>query len=228
MPNSPNAVGAPSGTPGGATIRLATACLTVWALSGCARDHPTAPPAATTTPRVVGIALADSLGAPLASATLSATSLFDVNGFAVVLFETTDGAGEAALNLLPGPWILSARATDGRVAGAHAVILAATPASDSILVRLEAHAPSRIEGHVRLAGRIDHRGIIVSAIGIGDALAVTDSTGAYALYAVPPGTWTVFCGILGFADGFTNVTVTTPGSVVTAPDIQLNSSPAPR
>jgi hypothetical protein len=194
--------------------------------AGCSRESPSAPPAAVSTPRPVGIALADSVGAPLAGAQVRATSLFDVNGFAVVLAATTDLDGGATLDMLAGPWIVSARAADGRVAGSHSVILAPTsPAPDSVLVRLAARAPSRIEGHARLAGRSDHRNILVSAIGIDGALAVTDSAGAYALDHLPPGAWTVFCGALGFSDGFVTVTVPAPASTVTAPDVELISNP---
>lgn len=194
---------------------------------GCGRDSPTAPPAAVTTPRPVGIVLADSLNVPLAGASLVATSLFDVNGFALVLTAATDAAGEVELQMRPGPWIVSARVQDGRVAAGQAVILAPPPNPDSVLVRLVAHAPSRIEGHATLAGRTDHRGILVNALGLDGALAVTDSSGAYVLDHVPLGEWGLFFGALGFGDQFTSVGVTTPGSVVIAPDVQLISAPAP-
>ena len=186
-----------------------------------------APPAAVSTPRPVGIALADSLGAPIPGATLAATSLFDVNGFAIVIYGSTDAAGEATLQMRAGPWIVSARAADGRVAGSHSTILAPPPNPDSVLVRLVARAPSRIEGHARLAGRTDHRGILVSAIGIDGAAAVTDSSGAYAIDRVPPGTWALFFGALGFGDHFIHVTVPAPATTVTAADIELISAPGP-
>jgi hypothetical protein len=171
--------------------------------------------------------LTDSLGTSLADADLVATSLFAVNGFALATYATTNTDGEALLQLLPGAWIVSARALDGRVAGSQALILDPSAHPDSVLVRLVAHTPSRIEGHARLAGRTDHRGILVTAIGIDAGAAVTDSTGAYAVDDVPPGTWTLFFGSLGFSDGFTVVTVPLPASTVIAPDIELISSPAP-
>jgi hypothetical protein len=211
--------------PGG--IRRAIACGAALIAIGCARQSPTAPPVTPSTPRAVGIALTDSLDVPLADATTVATSLFAVNGLAIVIYATTDPDGEAVLQMLPGAWIVSARAVDGRVAGTQALILDPTAHPDSVLVRLVAHTPSRIEGHARLAGRTDHRGILVTAIGIDAGAAVTDSTGAYAVDDVPPGTWTLFFGSLGFSDGFTVVTVPLPASTVIAPDIELISSPAP-
>jgi hypothetical protein len=194
---------------------------------GCGRDSPTAPPVVPSTPREVGIVLTDSLGISLVDADLVATSLFAVDGFAIVTYTTTDAEGEALLQLLPGAWIITARADDGRVAGTQATILAPHLDQDSVLVRLEAHSPSRIEGHARLAGRSDHRGILVTAIGIDAALAVTDSSGAYTIDHVPLGQWSLFFGALGFADAFAFVTVPLPASTVTAPDIELISSPAP-
>jgi hypothetical protein len=194
--------------------------------AACSRESPSAPPAAVSTPRPVGIALADSAGAALGGASIVATSLFDVSGFAVVLSAVTDAEGEATLEMLAGPWIVFAREPGGRVAGSHSVILApASPDPDSVLVRLVARAPSRIEGHARLAGRSDHRGILVSAIGVDGALAVTDSTGAYALDRVPTGAWAVFFGALGFGDAFVTVTVPAPATTVTAPDVELISDP---
>lgn len=209
----------------GVAARNALLCAVVLAVHGCGRDSPTAPPAAVSTPRPVGIALADSLGAPIAGAALAATSLFDVNGFALVIHGTTDAAGEATLQLRAGPWVVFARATDGRVAGSLATILAPPPSPDSVLVRLVARAPSRIEGQARLAGRSDHRGILVSAIGIDGGMAVTDSSGAYAIGRMPPGTWALFFGAHGFGDHFTFVTVTAPATTVTAPDVELISAP---
>lgn len=171
--------------------------------------------------------LTDSLGISLVDADLTATSLFAVDGFALTMYTTTDADGEALLQLLPGAWIVTARAGDGHVAGTQATILAAHLDPDTVLVRLEAHSPSRIEGYARLAGRSDHRGILVTAIGIDTAPAVTDSSGAYAIDHVPLGNWSLFFGALGFADAFTFVTVTLPASTVAAPDIELISSPAP-
>lgn len=193
--------------------------------AGCGRDSPTAPPPPTTAPRPVTVALADSLGAPLAGAPLAATSLFDVNGFAIVLRTTTDADGEAVLQLQAGPWVVSARAADGRVAASHSTILAPPPNPDSVRVRLVARAPSRIEGHARLAGRTDHRGILVSVIGIEGGMAVTDSSGAYAIGALPPGTWGLFYGAFGFGDLFQHVSVPAPATTVTAPDVELISAP---
>jgi len=206
-------------------VALAALLFLTVSAAGCGRKSPTAPPAAVSTPRPVGVVLADSLGSPIPDATVVATSLFDVNGFALILTATTDAAGETEFQMRSGPWIISARAMDGRVAAGLAVVLAPPPNPDSVLVRLVAHTPSRIEGHARLAGRSDHRGILVSAVGLYGALAVTDSSGAYALGNVPPGQWSLFFGFLGFGDNYTTVTVTTPGSVVTAPDIELLSAP---
>jgi hypothetical protein len=191
---------------------------------GCA-PKPTAPPASVSTPRAVGVALMDSTGVGLARVTVFASSLFSVNGAFTLTFATTDAAGEAVLQLHPGPWIISAGAADGRVAGSHALIPAAS-GSDSVLVRLVARAPSRIEGHARLAGRADHRGIIVTSRGLG-GLAITDSSGAYSMGGFPPGTWSLLFDSLGFGDAFTFVTVPAPASTVTAPDVELISSPAP-
>lgn len=210
-----------------AAVLAALAAITLPATTGCGGKRPTAPPAAVSTPRPVGIALTDSLGDPISDASVAATSLFDVNGFAMVLATRTDADGEAELQMRPGPWIVSARAADGRVAAGQAVILAPPPNPDSVLVRLIAHTPSRIEGHARLLGRDDHRGILVSAVGLDGALAVTDSSGAYTIEHVPLGQWSLFFGFMGFGDNFTTVTVTAPGSTVIAPDVELLSAPAP-
>jgi hypothetical protein len=43
----------------------------------------------------------------------------------------------------------------------------------------------------------------------------------------PPGTWSLLFDSLGFGDAFTFVTVPAPASTVTAPDVELISSPAP-
>ena len=94
-------------------------------------------------------------------------------------------------------------------------------------MRLVARAPSRIEGHARLAGRSDHRGILVSAIGIDGAFAVTDSSGAYAVGRMPPGTWGLFFGAHGFGDQFVHGTFPAPAATVTAPDVELISAPRP-
>ncbi len=200
-------------------------CGLAWLALGCSSESPTSPPVSLSPARPVGVAVTDSLGAGVSSAALVATSLFDVNGLAIVIYDDTDADGEALLRLRPGAWILSTRGMDGRVAGGHALIMDPANDADSVLVRLVVHAPSRIEGRALLAGRADHHGIIVSAIGIGGACAVTDTSGAYALDGVPPGTWTVFYGSPGFGDQFENVTVPVPGSTVTAPDVTLLSSP---
>jgi hypothetical protein len=193
------------------------------ALVSCANDSPTEPAPKVTVHRTVTAVLRDSLGQPVAGASLVWTAQFDSAGLVEVRYATTDADGENLQVLAQGGWIVTT--TPGpQAAGASLIVSGDERApADTQLVRLTTHAASRLRGKVTLAGRTDHRGTIVS--GDVGGLAVTDSTGAWAMDGVPLGRWTLWTSQHGFESAVFQVLVITPGSLVIAPPVTVVSEP---
>jgi len=194
----------------------------LFALASCSED-PTEPAPKVTVHRTVTAVSRDSLGDPVAPASLVWTAQFDSAGLTEVRYASTDANGENRQVLAQGGWIVST-APGPRAAGASLVVAGAErAAADTQVVQLTMHTASRMEGRVRLAGRTDHRGTIVT--GDVGGFTVTDSTGAWALDGVPLGRWTIWTEQLGFEKAVFQVAVVIPGSVVTAPSVTVVSEP---
>jgi len=194
----------------------------LFALASCSED-PTEPAPKVTVHRTVTAVLRDSLGDPIAPASLVWTAQFDSAGLTEVRYASTDANGENRQVLAQGGWIVTT-APGPRAAGASLVVAGEERApTDTQVVLLTVHAGSRLQGTVMLAGRTDHRGTLVT----GDAggFTFTDSTGAWGLDGVPLGRWTMWTEHHGFKSAVFQVVVVTPGSMVTAPPVTVLSEP---
>lgn len=205
-------------------VLAALAVLALGALASCS-ESPTEPPPRTVVHRTVTVVVRDSLGTPAENAAVLWVARFDSAGVSETRFSMTDNEGADLQVLAEGPWVVSVAAAPGsRVAGASFVVSgAARAAADTQVVRLVLHTGSRVTGSATLAGRTEHSGTIVSSETGG--FAVTDSTGAWAMDGVPLGRWPLTMFHFGFALGTSEAVVTTPGSTVVAPAVNMISSP---
>ena len=199
------------------------------ALASCS-ESPTAPgsPASTTVSipvyRTVTVVLRDSLGAPLAGAETRWMSDFVFApprgvGLHTYRVGTTDAAGQVGFSLWEGAWYVVA--THGaHVAGASFTIPGPErPASDTLVVNLVAHTPSRITGAVVLAGRKEQSGTLVG--GEMPESVPTAADGSWSAGGLPPGRWPFLIWHPGFEFRVVYVHVVTPGSAVVAPVARL-------
>lgn len=208
-----------------ARLALATACASAaLALASCS-DSPTEPEPRPVVHRTVTVVVRDSLGAPAANAALVWVAQFDSAGIAETRFGLADAEGADLQVLAEGPWIVTAAAAmPPRVAGGSFVVSGAgRAAADTQVVRIVLHTGSRATGVTTLAGRGEHSGTLVSTEA--GAFAFTDSTGAWTIGDLPLGRWTVSMYHFGFQVGSGEAVVTTPGSHVVVPAVNLVSSP---
>lgn len=203
-----------------AALALAGAALA--AVPSCSKS-PTEPEPRPVVHRTVTAVLRDSLGNPLPSETLVWTSQFAVDGLITIFEASTDAEGECAVVLAEGGWCVATRPGPHSAGGSLVVSGPGRAASDTQLVRLIRHTSSRVTGTITLAGRVDHSGTIVTPECGG--LAVTDPSGTWIIDGLPLGRWQVNAYQLGFRPAVAIALVTTPGSVVSVPAVQLLSDP---
>jgi hypothetical protein len=213
------------------TVKPSGTIRTVWAaalalavaMASCGRS-PTEPVPPVTMHRTVTVLVRDSLGAPAADAGVFWVARFDSADIGETRFSRSDDDGVALQVLAEGPWVVTVTASSARVAGASFVVAGEwRAAADTQVVRLVLHAASRLTGSATLAGRGEHSGTLVSSEA--GVVAVTDSTGAWAMDGIPLGRWPLTMFHFGFAKGLTEAVVTIPGSVVVAPPVSMISSP---
>ena len=218
----------PHHRPQTAFARTAALIAGLFVLASCS-EYPVEPKPKAPLQRTVTAVLRDSLGDPIANVGLFWTAQFlSDGGETLMLSGFSDEDGENHQVLTQGGWIVTAGPISPqaapRVAGASLVVAGGERApSDTQVVDLTMHTGSRMQGIVTLAGRTDHRGTaITNDLG---TTTYTDSTGAWALYFVPLGRWTILMGHFGFKTAIDHVDVVTPGSVVIVPPVALVSDP---
>jgi len=81
----------------------------------------------------------------------------------------------------------------------------------------------RVQGIVRLGGRTNHSGSVVSIAGI---YAVTDAVGQFVAENVPAGVWSAVASHQGFLSALRSSVVVLYGQVVVLPDVALQSGDA--
>jgi hypothetical protein len=162
---------------------LLAAWLLVPLMLGCGSKHPTS---SHRTGSVSGTVV-NSVGGPEADADVYLTSSFEVNGTRELFIAFTNAQGRYSFgNLVPGAYVVEATTVDFRVAADSLSIPSGALEADT----LDLVAGGIFTGTVTLSGAVDHRGTILSTLGI-FTIASTDSTGRYRLDAIPPGRWTV-------------------------------------
>ncbi|HTR96428.1 MAG TPA: hypothetical protein VMH61_00865 [Candidatus Acidoferrales bacterium] len=186
-------------------------------------------------PGTVTVSLADSLGAPVADEGLTVAGGADSAGLVSAYPRTTDARGDVALVLAPGAWTASAQpialapppAPRLVAAGTFIVPIGGRATSDTVLVHLRLSTASTVRGVASLAGAIQSGGIAVNPSSL-TPFTETDSTGAWQLGDLPPGTWVIRFGAFGYAPAFDTVIVTHPGSSVVAMPVTLHPGVSPR
>jgi len=205
---------------------LATLAASLLALGACSKSS-TAPGTPAAVSRNVTVTVRDSLGAVQANAQimLHLSPTLATPGYAYV--DRTNASGELTIQLEDGAWTASARAAGMLAASRFTVPGPTLPPSDFQPVRLVLRTPSHAIGVARLAGRTNHRHVLVRALAVG-TWDMADSSGAYRL-ELPPGKWDVtFVSTSGdFAEQILKVRVDWPGSTVTLPPVVLIPAPAP-
>lgn len=198
---------------------LALACLLAFA-AGCGSARSTSPRVTAQTRRLVTVVVTDSLGRPLGGGPLRATSLTDSAGLArVVTGYAFNDSGNVRFTLGSGPWAFTGVVSEspnhpGWALGGTALVPGDDrPAGDTVLVRIEVHTASRVRGRVRLEGRADHSGTLVS-LGVAESYVLTDDAGDFSLGALPPGRWALTAHHGGYALGAWWITVPVPGSTL--------------
>ncbi|MCC6650545.1 MAG: hypothetical protein IT348_05305 [Candidatus Eisenbacteria bacterium] len=204
---------------------LPLACLLALA-AGCGSTRTTSPAVPSRAARLVTVVLTDSLGRPLYGGPLRATSLTDSAGLArVVTGYAFNDSGNVRFTLSPGPWAFTGVVVSwdepGFALGGTAVVPGdERAAGDTVLVRIEIRTASRVQGRIRLQGRADHSGTLVS-LGVAETHVLTDEAGDFSLGAVPPGRWAVTAYQGGYELGVWWVSVPAPGSLLTLAEDSL-------
>lgn len=81
----------------------------------------------------------------------------------------------------------------------------------------------RVQGIVRLGGRTNHSGSVVSVAGI---YAVTDAVGQFVAEGVPAGVWSAVASHQGFLSALRSSVVVLYGQIEVLPDVALQSGDA--
>jgi hypothetical protein len=190
-------------------------------------EAPTGPPITRTVHRTTAVVVHDSLGAPAEGATVRLVATFDSAGIAPVVIATADADGVASVVLAQGGWGVHGLASGGgqKVAGATFIVPGLVrPEIDTLVVRITLHTPSVAHGRVLLGAETEHRGTVVGC-SPAPSVAVTDSTGAYALDLLPLGRWTITMYHPGFSLGLAYIDITIPGDTLTVANAHLVSEP---
>jgi hypothetical protein len=155
----------------------------------------------------------DAVGAPVSDADVYLTSSFEIDGTQELFIAFTNAQGRYSFsNLVPGAYVVEATTVDHRVAADSVSIPSGNLEADTLGLVVG----GTFTGTVTLTGVSDHRGTILTTLGI-FTLATTDSTGRYRLDAIPPGRWTVEAYHLNY------VTTTLIGVLPAAGDsVELN------
>lgn len=135
----------------------------------------------------------------------------------------TDGTGAFSFTgLRPGSYVVYSHDFASHCAADTAVVpdVPSNVAAETTSVALTLRAGAVVKGSVTLTGRTDHRGTVVFVDQL-LTLALTDSTGAYALFDMPTGPWAIHASATGFADQSTPVNIAVPGDTVSAAPLVL-------
>lgn len=212
---------------------LSTLAVLLAFAAGCGgSSKSTSPRVPPSVSRLVTVVVTDSLGTPLWGGPLRATSLGDSAGLArVVTGYAFNDSGLVRYTLPSGPWAFTGRVLPpwpehpGMARGGTAVVPGSErPGGDTVLVRIAVHTTSWVRGRVRLQGRDEHSGTLVS-LGAAETCVLTGPDGAFVLDGVPPGHWAVTAWHGGFALGVWWVDVPAPGSTVALADDSLTADP---
>jgi len=144
-------------------------------------------------------------------------------GLSTIDLAITDSTGHFSFGgLRPGGYVIYSHDFSGHCDADTAVVpdVSGNPAAETTSVVLTLRAGSVVRGILELTGRTNHSGAILYVDQL-LSLAMTDSTGAYALFDVPTGSWNVTGTAAGFADRSFPVTIAAPGDTVTADTLRL-------
>lgn len=135
----------------------------------------------------------------------------------------TDAAGVAHLGLADGQWIVFAtmRRNDSSflVAGSSGVVVP-RPGLDTIQFRLVLRPESFARGRITLDGRTAFGNSLVQVLGLAP-FTLTAADGSYELPHMPPGSWTLLAGHVGFQTARLTIEVPAAGDTVDAGAIAL-------
>jgi hypothetical protein len=161
-------------------------------------------------------------GGPAAGAQVGLESVLPVNGGSVIRVGSADTLGRISFeNVAAVGYLVYASSAGDVAADSVRVTDGATAPVDLTLV-----LPSRVHGRATLFSRSHHEGTIVWIDGTLSLGAVTDSTGAFTLNAVAPGSWTVYMVQPGFTIQTRVATIPGEDSDVTLPDVELPVDPS--
>lgn len=211
---------------------LSTLALLFAFAAGCGgSSKSTSPRVPPSVSRLVTVVVADSLGTPLWGGPLRATSLDDPAGLGrMATGYAFNDSGNTRFTLPSGPWAFTRRVQSwpdhpGWALGGTTIVPGGErPEGDTVLVRLTVHTTSWVRGRVRLQGRGDHSGTLVS-LGAAETFVLTAPDGAFVLDGVPPGRWAVTAWHGGYALGIWWIDVPLPGSTVALAEDSLAASP---
>ena len=189
-------------------------------LASCSRE-PGAALVLAPVERATTVVVHDALDAPVTALSVFALHLDGVE----VIAAPTDATGAARFTLVAGRWAVSATLSPGsgpaQVAGSTGTVRGAgSGLPDTVLYRLRLAPESVASGDVRLAGRLDHSGTLVSIDEL-PGFARTDQNGAWRLTALPPGIWTGLAIQPGFKIGVFDIIIPAPADTVVLADTAL-------
>jgi hypothetical protein len=208
---------------------VASALLFAVAAAGCGH-RALAPETHADVIRNVAVVVRDSLGQPLPWMSVTALAQFDVAGSPPWAQVTADSNGVATFKLRQGPWSAVIRAFPEVDPPPRKFVAASTfsvpyrtrPESDTLVVRLTTSTASRATGTTGLGDNFHdwrYTSVFTSEY-VGNPTS-TNSAGNWALDDLPPGTWTIRFSHDGYTPVTRTVTITTPGSDVTVPEVLL-------